>query len=129
MASSVLDDTTTEYHRLIESYNYIWLWATPPAFCQMFAHAFVGFLVRCLFAEFSETKFVYAKAACRTDCLSENSVFMIRDQMKTEFPFQSGLSAVFLCGCASHQQLALQRDKDINHRYFEELGNHGATKA
>lgn len=49
--------------------------------------------------------------------------------MKPKFLFQAGLSAVLLCGCASHQQLVLQRNKDIIHRYFEEWGNHGDTKA
>src|SRR6266511_136575 len=49
--------------------------------------------------------------------------------MKTNFLFQAGLSAVLLCGCASHQQLALRRNKDIIHRYFEEWGNHGDTNA
>ena len=49
--------------------------------------------------------------------------------MKTNFLFLAGLSAVLLCGCATHQQLVLQRNKDIIHRYFEEWGNHGDTKA
>jgi len=49
--------------------------------------------------------------------------------MKMNFLFQAGLGAALLCGCASHQQLALQRNKDIIHRYFEEWGNHGDTKA
>lgn len=49
--------------------------------------------------------------------------------MKTKFLFQVGLSAVLLCGCASQQQLALQRNKHIIHRYFEDWGNHGDTKA
>src|SRR5213596_2864447 len=42
--------------------------------------------------------------------------------------FQAGLSAVLLCGCACQQRLALQRNKDIIHRYFEEWANHGDTK-
>ena len=49
--------------------------------------------------------------------------------MNTEFLSLAGLSAVLLCGCVSHQQLALQRNKAIIHRYFEEWGNHGDTKA
>jgi len=49
--------------------------------------------------------------------------------MKTKFLFQAGLSAVLLCGCASHEQLALQRNKQIIHRYFEEWGNRGDPKA
>ena len=49
--------------------------------------------------------------------------------MKTRFLLQAGLSAVLLCGCASRQQLALKRNRDIIHRYFEEWGNHGDTKA
>ena len=50
-------------------------------------------------------------------------------KMKTRFLLQAGLSAVLLCGCASRQQLALKRNRDIIHRYFEEWGNHGDTKA
>jgi len=49
--------------------------------------------------------------------------------MKTNFLFQAALFAVLLCGCASHQQLVVQRNKAIIHRYFEEWGNHGDTKA
>jgi len=49
--------------------------------------------------------------------------------MQTRFLFQAGLSAVLLCGCASHQQLDVQQNKDIIRRYFDEWGNHGDTKA
>src|SRR6266704_912093 len=49
--------------------------------------------------------------------------------MKTKLLFQAVLSAVLLCGCASRQHLALQRNKQIIHRYFEEWANHGDTKA
>ncbi len=49
--------------------------------------------------------------------------------MKATLLFQAGLFAALLCGCASHQHLALQRNKDIIHRYFEEWGNRGDTKA
>src|SRR5258706_14085953 len=49
--------------------------------------------------------------------------------MKMKFLFQAGLAAALLSGCASSQRLALQRNKEIIHRYFEEWGNHGDTKA
>ncbi len=49
--------------------------------------------------------------------------------MKIKFLLQFGLSAVLLCACASHQHLALQRNKGVIHRYFEEWGNRGDTKA
>ena len=49
--------------------------------------------------------------------------------MKTKFLLQAGLSALLLCGCASHQQLDVQQNKDIIRRYFDEWGNHGDTKA
>src|SRR6266704_5982285 len=49
--------------------------------------------------------------------------------MKMKLLFQIALSAVLLCGCASPQHLAVQRNKAIIHRYFEEWGNHGNTKA
>ena len=49
--------------------------------------------------------------------------------MKTKFLLQAGLSAALLCGCASPRQLTLQRNKEIIHRYFEEWGNQGDTKA
>ena len=49
--------------------------------------------------------------------------------MKTKFILQAGLSALLLCGCASHQQLDVQQNKDIIRRYFDEWGNHGDTKA
>src|SRR5438093_6817221 len=49
--------------------------------------------------------------------------------MKSKFLFQVALSVLLLCGCASHQHLSVQRNKDIIHRYFEEWGNHGDTKA
>jgi steroid delta-isomerase-like uncharacterized protein len=50
-------------------------------------------------------------------------------QMTTKLLFQAGLFALLLCGCVSHQHLVLQRNKEIIHRYFEEWGNHGDTKA
>jgi steroid delta-isomerase-like uncharacterized protein len=68
--------------------------------------------------------------------------------MKTKFLLPAGLSAVLLCGCASSEtsctpcrlsgpssptqrarDTALQRNKHIIHRYFEEWGNLGDTKA
>jgi len=49
--------------------------------------------------------------------------------MKMKFLFQAGLAAALLSGCASSQRLALQRNKEIIHRYFEEWGNRGDTKA
>ena len=49
--------------------------------------------------------------------------------MKTKVLFTAGLSFVLLCGCASHQHLALEQNKDIICRYFEEWGNHGDAKA
>jgi steroid delta-isomerase-like uncharacterized protein len=49
--------------------------------------------------------------------------------MKSKSLFQVALSAVLLCGCASQQHLSVQRNKEIIHRYFEEWGNHGDTKA
>lgn len=51
------------------------------------------------------------------------------NMMKTKPLFQVALSAVFLWGCASQQHLVLRRNKDIIHRYFEEWGNRGDTKA
>ena len=49
--------------------------------------------------------------------------------MKTKFLLQAELSALLLCGCASHQQLDVQQNKDIIRRYFDEWGNHGDPKA
>ena|SRR5437899_9334566 len=49
--------------------------------------------------------------------------------MKTNVWFGTALSTLLLFGCASHRQLALDRNKQIIHRYFEEWGNHGDTKA
>ena len=49
--------------------------------------------------------------------------------MKTMTLIQAAFSVVILCGCASRQHLVLQRNTDIIHRYFEEWGNHGDTKA
>src|SRR2546422_667603 len=49
--------------------------------------------------------------------------------MKTKVLFQAWLSAALLCGCAANQQLALQRNKGIIHRYFEEWGNRVAPIA
>ena len=49
--------------------------------------------------------------------------------MKTKFLIQAGFVVVLLAGCATHQQVALQRNKAIIYRYFEEWGNHGDTKA
>ena len=49
--------------------------------------------------------------------------------MKSKVLFQVTLSALLLCGCASHRQLSVQRNKEIIHRYFEEWGNHGDAKA
>ena len=49
--------------------------------------------------------------------------------MKSKVLFQVALSALLLCGCASHRHLSVQRNKEIIHRYFEEWGNHGDTKA
>ncbi len=49
--------------------------------------------------------------------------------MKTKFLFQAGLCALLMSGCASDQHLALQRNKDVIHRYFDEWGNHGDPKA
>src|SRR6266516_6873228 len=49
--------------------------------------------------------------------------------MKSKFLFQVALSALLLCGCASHRHLSVQRNKEIIRRYFEEWGNHGDTKA
>ena len=73
--------------------------------------------------------------------------------MKTKFLFQAGLSTALLCGCATSETSLtrsgehlirpaatfspsdaekgnhLQRNKDIIHRYFDEWGNDGGTKA
>ena len=49
--------------------------------------------------------------------------------MKTKFLFEAGLCVLLVSGCASRQQLALQRNKDIIRRCFGEWGNHGDTKA
>ncbi len=45
--------------------------------------------------------------------------------MKTRLFFQIGLCAVVLCGCATHKDYALQRNKEIIRRYFERWANHG----
>src|SRR5205809_8069376 len=49
--------------------------------------------------------------------------------MKSKFLFQVAFFALLWCGCVSHQRLSVQRNKEIIHRYFEEWGNHGDTKA
>ena len=43
--------------------------------------------------------------------------------MKTKFLFHAALSALLLSGCATNRDCALQRNKEIIRRYFEEWGN------
>ena len=47
--------------------------------------------------------------------------------MKTKVLFQIGLYTVVLCGCATNNDYALQRNKEIIRRYFEGWANHGDT--
>ena len=47
--------------------------------------------------------------------------------MKTKVLFQTGLYTLVLCGCATHKDYALQRNKEIIRRYFERWANHGDT--
>lgn len=44
--------------------------------------------------------------------------------MKTKFLLPFGLSVLFVCGCVASKESALQRNRRIIHRYFEEWGNH-----
>jgi len=49
--------------------------------------------------------------------------------MRAKLLFQLVLFAALLAGCATHHQRALQHNKELIQRYFEEWANHGDTAA